>query len=398
MRLAVVDSHPIQYHAPFFRALARRLDLTVFFAHRATPADQAKAGFGVAFDWDIDLVEGYDHVFLKNVATPPGIERFGGCDTPEIAGRLAHGRFDAVLIHGWHLKAYLQAAFAAKRLQLPLLVRGDSQLETARSTIKTVAKSAIYPAFLRLFDGALYVGKRSQAYWRHYHYPASRLFFSPHCVDSEWFESRATAAAGAAVRAKAGLDRGRRTVLFAGKLVPFKRPFDVIEAVAVLNRQGREVAVLVAGAGELGDEMRERADRLQVGLHHLGFCNQSEMPAVYAASDVLVLPSDAHETWGLVANEALACGRPVILSDAVGAGPDLADTSATGRTFPVADVPALAAAIWDVLSSPPSPAALAAKSRDYSPAAAAAGVEAALSALTGPVAARLRRRATRVTI
>src|SRR5947209_8530298 len=54
MHLALVASHPVQYQAPLFRELARRFDLTVFFAHRATPQDQADAGFGVGFDWDVD--------------------------------------------------------------------------------------------------------------------------------------------------------------------------------------------------------------------------------------------------------------------------------------------------------------------------------------------------------
>ena len=75
MRLAIVTSHPIQYHAPLFRELARRIDLTVFFAHRATPIDQANAGFGVEFDWDIDLLSGYEHRFLSNVATSPNLEQ-----------------------------------------------------------------------------------------------------------------------------------------------------------------------------------------------------------------------------------------------------------------------------------------------------------------------------------
>src|SRR5215472_11252250 len=135
MHLAVVASHPIQYHAPLFRELAGRLDLTVFYAHRATPDDQSKAGFGVGFDWDINLLSGYEHFFLSNLARRPGLDRFGGCDTPEIATRLAEGQFNAVLVLGWHLKTYLQAAFAAKRLGLPLLARGDSQLATPRTTI-----------------------------------------------------------------------------------------------------------------------------------------------------------------------------------------------------------------------------------------------------------------------
>src|SRR5262245_57357800 len=112
MRLALVTSHPIQYYAPLFRTLAERLDLVVFFAHRATASDQAKAGFGVEFDWDVSLLSGYKHEFLRNVAAQPALDRFSGCNTPEIGERLHRGRFDAVLVQGWYLKSLLQAMFA----------------------------------------------------------------------------------------------------------------------------------------------------------------------------------------------------------------------------------------------------------------------------------------------
>ena len=78
VRLAVLTSHPIQYYAPLFRALAQVVDLHVLFAHRATPAEQARAGFGTPFEWDVDLTSGYAHSFLKNVARQPGTDRFPG--------------------------------------------------------------------------------------------------------------------------------------------------------------------------------------------------------------------------------------------------------------------------------------------------------------------------------
>ena len=76
------------------------------------------------------------------------------------------------------------------------------------------------------------------------------------------------------------------------------------------------------------------------------------MPACYAACDVLVLPSTGRETWGLVANEALACGRPIIVSDAVGCAPDLAADGVVGRTFPLGNYKAFEA-IAAVLDDPP---------------------------------------------
>lgn len=385
MRLAVVATHPIQYQAPLFRELARRLDLVVFFAHRATPTDHAQAGFGVGFDWDVDLLSGYEHAFLRNVAGRPGLERFSGVDTPEIAERLRGGRFDALLVMGWHLKALVQAVWAAKRTGLPVMVRGDSHLGTPRSVVKRVAKDAMYPLALRAFDAALYVGEHSRRYWEHYRFPRARLFFSPHCVDTGWFAQRATAEAGLAVRTRLGIRSGTKLALFAGKLLPFKRPLDLVAAVANLGRRGRDVAVLVAGSGPLENELETAARTAGCGLYRLGFCNQSEMPAAYAAADVLVLPSDGRETWGLVANEALACGRPIVVSDACGCAPDLAADAQAGRVFPVSDVAGLAREIEDLLDHPPARAALAARSSKYDLAAAAGGIEEAVGAIARPL-------------
>ncbi|MET0272346.1 MAG: hypothetical protein ABW360_05100, partial [Phenylobacterium sp.] len=124
MRLAIVASHPIQYQAPLFRELSRRADVTVFFAHQASASDQSKAGFGVGFEWDVDLLSGYRSQYLRNVAREPGLDHFGGCDTPSIAAELRQAPFDAVLLMGWHLKAFWQAIWAAKRLGIPVMVRG----------------------------------------------------------------------------------------------------------------------------------------------------------------------------------------------------------------------------------------------------------------------------------
>jgi glycosyltransferase involved in cell wall biosynthesis len=383
VRLAVVTSHPIQYYAPLFRTLAREIDLHVFFAHRSTPEQQAAAGFGQAFDWDVDLTGGYAHSFLRNVADDPGPHHFAGCDTPEIGERLKAGRFDAVLLLGWHLKSLLQALWAAKRLGVPAMVRGDSQLDTPRSPLKRLVKAAAYPVFLRQFDAALYVGERSRAYYAHYGYPERRLFASPHCVDNAWFAARATPAARAELRDRLGIARDAPLVLFAGKLLPFKRPLDVVEAVATLRRDGLPAEVLVAGSGALEGEMRARAAELGAPLHMLGFQNQSAMPAAYAAADVLALPSES-ETWGLVCNEALACGRPIVVSDAVGCAQDLAADGRAGRIHRLGDTADLAAALAEVLRRPPAAADITERADRHSLEAAAAGVIAAARSVARP--------------
>ena len=386
IRLAVLTSHPIQYYAPLFRELAQVVDLHVFFAHRATPAEQAKAGFGTPFAWDVDLTSGYAHSYLENVARRPGTDRFLGCDTPGIGRHLrAGGRFQALLVLGWHLKSYLQGVLAAKRLGIPIMVRGDSHLLTPRSPFKKALKSLAYPPLLRLFDAALYVGERSRAYYSHYGYPAGRLFFSPHCVDTSWFSARATPEERRRLRDRYGVGGETLLVLFAGKLVPFKRPADVIAAAASCRSRGLKVEILVAGSGELEAGLKAAAAAARVPLHLLGFCNQTEMPAAYAAADCLVLPSDGRETWGLVANEALACGRPIVVSDACGCAPDLAKDGHVGRSFPMGCAEALADAIGSLAASPPSSSAIVALSQAYSIEAAIDGIRCAADRLAARI-------------
>jgi len=374
MRLAILASHPIQYQAPIFRELARRVDLIVFFSHRAGGDDQSDAGFGVGFEWDIDLLSGYEHRFLGNVAGKPGLDHFSGCDTPAIAAELSEGCFDALLVLGWHLKSFWQGIWAAKRSCIPVMVRGDSQLTTPRSSFKKSGKAFIYPLALRVFDAALYVGVRSRLYWEHYGYPKDRLVSSPHCVDNAWFSERATEMARLELRTQYGIAPEAKVALFAGKLVPFKRPLDLLAAAGLLRTSMSDLTILVAGSGTLAPTLASKARETGVKLVQLGFCNQTIMPKAYAAADVLVLPSDGAETWGLVANEALASGRPVIVSDACGCAPDLAADGVAGRMFPVSDVASLAEAIVGTLSAPPTSEAIAEKASAYSIEAAAKGI------------------------
>ena len=168
LRIGWLASHPIQYHAPIYRELARRCDLTVFFAHRQTPAGQAAAGFGVQFDWDVDVLGGFPSVFLENRARQPGSHHFLGCNTPAIGEEIRRGRFDAFVVSGWSLLSYWQAVLACRRLGVPVLIRGDSQLAMRRSLAVRSAKRLVYPLLLKAFNAFLYVGVRNREYLRYY--------------------------------------------------------------------------------------------------------------------------------------------------------------------------------------------------------------------------------------
>ncbi|NBV25669.1 MAG: hypothetical protein EBS05_27670 [Proteobacteria bacterium] len=225
MRVGILSSHPIQYQAPWFQALAPVLDLEVFFAHRQSAAEQGRAGYGVAFEWDVDLLSGYRHRFLENVAREPNVNRFPGCDTPEVRNVVAVGRFDAFVVTGWYLKSYWQAIRACRRHRVPVLVRGDSHLSTPRSCWTRWLKAVTHRWLVRQFDGFLVVGQRNREYLVHYGVPPGRLFAGPHFVDNAWFAARAESARASRVakRVEWGCGPGDYAALFVGRFIPEKQ-------------------------------------------------------------------------------------------------------------------------------------------------------------------------------
>lgn len=344
--LAILSTHPIQYHAPWFRGLAAHPDLRVhvYFCHKATPQEQANAGFGVEFDWDVDLLEGYPHTFLKNEANPPGHGRFGGFDTPEFSRIIRSRKYDAVLVNGWNYKSAWQAIWAAWNAGVKVLARGDSHLNTERSALTRAAKLMTYRRFIPRFDACLAVGDWSRKYFLHYGARSNRIFSVPHIVDLPPVTGDETAIRHR-FRKAADLDSNATIFIFCGKFIPKKRPMDFVKAVTRAAETGASIQGVMVGDGPLRNFCELSAQRERGPVKFAGFLNQSEIREAYVASDVLVLPSDGRETWGLVVNEAMSCGLPCIVSDRVGCGPDLVTPEQTGLIFPHGNVCALSASM-----------------------------------------------------
>jgi hypothetical protein len=107
-------------------------------------------------------------------------------------------------------------------------------------------------------------------------------------------------------------------------------------------KENSDAHALLVGDGPLRKSLEIQALPFKERIHFTGFLNQSRLPEVYKASNVLILPSNSNETWGLVVNEAFACGIPAVVSDAAGCAPDLIDERETGFTYPAGNVQTLA--------------------------------------------------------
>jgi glycosyltransferase involved in cell wall biosynthesis len=349
VRLTVVQTHPVQYNAPWFRYLAANcpeIDLTVVYAARPRP-DQQGSGFDLPFEWDTPLLDGYAWRLVREGRDGDefGTGRFRGLDVPEIGAVIAETRPDVVLVPGWHSATFMRAILSARRRGLPVLYRGDTHSATTSAGWRRMAWHAKTRAMLKLYSGYLSVGRLSREYLADHGAAPTRIFASPHVVDNEWFAASAEPYLSGAGRAKARAACGGGpndfVVLFAGKVDSRKRPIDAVRAAAAL---GPNTVLAIAGSGELEDETRAEADRLGVRTTWLGFVNQSLMGRVYAGADCLLLPSE-FESWGLVVNEAMATGLPAVVSDHVGCAPDLIVPGETGEVARTGDADDLAAAL-----------------------------------------------------
>ena len=364
-RLAVFTSHPIQYQAPFFRALAAsgRVRPTVYFGSRHGADVAMDSGFGTAFRWDVPLLDGYEHAFLPNTARTPNVSAFRGVRLGRLDRVITPDRHDALLVLGWQTLAHVQMVRAAWGAGIPVIVRGESTLQrslgsglrgVARRTLWLPARQRLYRAAFRRVDAFLVIGSRNRDYYRAFGVPDDKLFWAPYGVDNSWFSLSEPARSLARTRVRETLGVSDSTIVFASsaKLIARKRPSDLVDAVAKLRRRAVEAHALFIGDGEERSAIERRAAQLGIddSVSISGFVNQQELPAWYAAADALVLPSDARETWGLVVNEAMAVGLPVVVSDAAGCSADLVRDGENGFTYPCGDVDALAARLVTLAS------------------------------------------------
>ena len=367
VRLAYLVSHPIQYQAPLLRRIASEpdIDLTVLFGSDFSVRGYKDEGFGVEVSWDVPLLEGYRSKFLPNLRDTGGLS----LSSPISRGiyralRNPDGSpaFDALWVHGYASVNALHGILAANALGIPVLLRAEGWLaDRIRAPWKLTLKKIFFRLLRHGITCTLPIGTVNAAYWRHYFGSSFPQFLMPYAVDNSYFARLAANAEPREpeLRAELHLDPNRPVILFASKLQTRKHADHLVEAYRafVENRPPADTPYLViVGDGEERANLEAfcKAQNL-TDVRFAGFRNQSELPRFFQMSSVFVLPS-RHEPWGLIVNEAMAAGCPVIVSTDVGSHSDLVTHGVEGCVFPVGNVAALTESLRTVFTTPEVPA------------------------------------------
>ncbi len=334
MRLAFIVSHPIQYYVPLYRRLAERSDVNVkvFYTWHGGEGKVLDHGFKQAVAWDIPLTSGYEYEVVPNTSRNPGTHRFGGLQNPDLVSSVLAWRPDAVHLTGYAYASHLQALRVLAGREIPVLFRGDSHLLDQQGW-KWRFKQGLLRLVYRWPSAFLYVGKWNREYYRAFGVPESKLFYCPHSIEYERFMGPADSLeADAEVwRASLGISREQVVLLFVGKFEDKKRPLELMRAVR--EYQDERLVLVLVGDGEHSPEVKRLASEDPKRFRVLPFQNQTRMPVVYRLGDIVTLPSAYGETWGLAVNEAIACGRPVLVSSHVGCGADVVTNGVNGEIF-----------------------------------------------------------------
>lgn len=332
-RLAIITTHPIQYNAPLFKLLTEKnqISIKVFYTWGEDSIKQKfDPGFQRNIEWDIPLLEGYDYAMVENIAKNPGSHHYKGIINPTLNKEIEEWGADAILIYGWNFNSHLKCLQFFKG-KIPIYFRGDStMLSSGRNILKRFLRKYFLKWIYNKIDYAFYVGQANKKYFLEYGIKNESLFFAPHAIDNQRFAS----SGNNLIRKKLSISDSAVIYLFAGKLESIKNIELLINSFVISNSNNSYL--LIVGNGKLEVSLKNQSKLLKTEIKNriifLDFVNQYEMPLLYNASDVFILPS-LSETWGLSVNEAMAAGKAVIVSDKCGCYFDLVNEGINGYVF-----------------------------------------------------------------
>jgi glycosyltransferase involved in cell wall biosynthesis len=354
-RVVVVAPEPTPYRSPLFDRVGARaeIDLTVVYA-AATVADRR---------WS---VEPEHRATVLHGVSLPLVQRLLHHDypvTPGVLWVLREVDPDVVVVTGWSTFASQAAIMWCRRHTVPYLLLVSSHDASPKPGWRRAVKGAVVPRIVRGAVGALVLGTLSRRSLVALGARPETVRVFANTVDAEEWGERADALRERrqALRSEFGAGVDDVVVLSVARLAPEKGLDDLIRAAAAVRDP--RLLVVVAGHGPERAALEGLAAEFAVRLRLVGEVPWERMVELYVAADLFALLS-SQEAWGVVVNEAAACGLPLVLSDQVGAAYDLLQDGENGALVASGDVAAASAAIAVLVRDPSMRVAQGVRSRE----------------------------------
>jgi glycosyltransferase involved in cell wall biosynthesis len=237
---------------------------------------------------------------------------------------LDHIKPQVLVCGGYNFPAYWQATRWAKRRHTPFILWSESTTFDRRRRHRST--EFMKSRFLTSCSGFIVPGKSSSDYLQELGVAEFSIFIAPNAVDTSLFSRLGLAAKKHENQIRAAHDLPSRYFLYVGRLVKEKGIFDLLEAYCQLKPEIRkDVGLVFVGTGSQREELEKRASKVVVGsIQFLNFVQRDDLAAMYALAEVLIFPTHS-DPWGLVVNEAMACGLPVITTNVAGCAADLVE-------------------------------------------------------------------------
>jgi glycosyltransferase involved in cell wall biosynthesis len=287
---------------------------------------------------------------------------------------------ETVICGGYNYFASWEALRWARRHSVGFVLWSESNSHDERRGFAWM--ESVKSHFLARCDRFVVPGKASLAYLQSLGSVPEHITVAPNAVDNCWFVARADSVRASAQEFREKLGLPPRFILFVGRLVPDKGVFDLLDAYGKLEDNIRaQTGLVFAGNGVSKPELEERAKRMQTaGICFPGFVHREDLAGLYGLAEALILPTHS-DPWGLVVNEAMACGLPIIVTNVAGCSADLVEDGWNGYVVPPGNPDRLKAALDSLVRSPELRRQMSVRSteriREYSPEACAAGLAAA---------------------
>ena len=342
-RLVILTEIISPYRIPLFNSLAQHaeVDLHVIFLAETDPTLR---------QWQIYKEEiRFSHQILPSFRKRVG--RYNVLLNRGVVRALAVAAPDVILCGGYSYVASWQCLAWARAHRIPFFLWSESNAQDQRRGHSLV--ESLKTKFLRNCSGIVVPGRSAREYLRGHRIDESTIFTAPNAVDNDLFASAAAAARQNETAVRRELALPERYFLFVGRLVREKGVFELLLAYAKLDESmRREVGLVLVGDGECRQALQEQGSAVSPGVvRFAGFAQREQLAVYYALAETLILPTYT-DTWGLVVNEAMACGLPVILSRAAGSAADLVMENWNGLLVDPKDVSSLMLAMRTIADQP----------------------------------------------